>query len=147
MDEDEGNSEKAQNTEKNKRKNKQCLLISAICFIISGIAFTFQLLAYHDILYCHREALGHLYTPVLIVLSFGSIIAILGVSVAQMYILIGEQYPPFATALGTPVLVICSTVHLTPKGIRWLRGWYRAYRGKKEEKEGMEKVSRYEASR
>jgi hypothetical protein len=101
---------------KHRKKHWQCLLISLICFIISAVAFVFQILALHNILFCHKEALGHLYIPVLIVLSFSSTIAILGVILAQITILRGKELPPYATALGTPVLVISSTAHLAYGG-------------------------------
>jgi hypothetical protein len=98
------------------KKHWQCLVISLICFIISGIAFAFQLLAYHDIWYCHKENLAHLYMPVLVVFSFSSVWAIGGVIVGQYHALRGGDAPPHATALGTPVLVLSSTVHLAKGG-------------------------------
>jgi hypothetical protein len=107
---------------RHRKKHWQCLLISLICFIISAVAFVFQILGLHNILFCHKEALGHLYIPVLIVLSFSSIIAILGVILAQITILRGKELPPYATALGTPVLVISSTAHLAYGGRQQKKG-------------------------
>jgi hypothetical protein len=101
---------------KHRKKHWQCLLISLVCFIISAAAFTFQIVAYHDLYYCHREALGHLYTPVLVVFSFSSTIATLGVILDQYRILRGGDAPLHATALGTPVLVLSSTAHLAKGG-------------------------------
>jgi hypothetical protein len=123
-------------------RNKKCFAISAVCFCISVLACSFQILALHAINYCYSEPLMHLYYPVLTLVSLTSTIAILGTCVNQAHVLLNRELPPFATALGTPVLVICATVHLAHIGFEHLQ---QKYSGIGDEQQSISRT--YEASK
>ena len=54
----------------------------------------------------------YLWYPAWGILSLGSVIAMIGVSINQIYGLRNHKLPPFSTALGTPILVFLAFSHL-----------------------------------
>jgi hypothetical protein len=89
-----------------------CLLKTSALLIVVMACDIFQVIAIFAIQHCHHEDLLPLYWPVWTLLGLGSTIAMVGVCINQVYGLLEQELPPFGTALGTPVLVVCAIGHL-----------------------------------
>ena len=95
--------------------------------MLAGAADAVQVLAIIALQHCQHEDLLGLYWPIWTLLGLGTTIAMLGVVINQVYGLREHDLPPFSTALGTPVLVVCSIGHL-------LFTQYGEWRGRKAKK-------------
>jgi hypothetical protein len=94
-----------------KRSAYSCLGWTFSLLAVAAVADAVQVLAIFALQHCHKEPLLGLYWPVWTLLGLGSSIAMLGVLLNQVYGLQEHELPPFGTALGTPVLVVCSVGH------------------------------------
>ncbi|TAQ88544.1 hypothetical protein B7494_g3148 [Chlorociboria aeruginascens] len=65
-----------------------------------------------DLQFCHMEAFAFLYWTFWTTFEVGAVIAMLGITINQSYHLVDKQHPPWAIALGTPVLIITTLGHL-----------------------------------
>ena len=97
--------------EKHHHSAKICCYWAAVLLAVAIAADAIQVLAIIALQHCHHEALLGLYWPVWTLLGLGSSIAMAGVVLSQVYGLQQHELPPFGTALGTPVLVVCSIGH------------------------------------
>jgi hypothetical protein len=95
-----------------KRDAKRCLWKTFGCLVVAIVCDIFQVLAIIALQHCHHEDLLGLYWPLWTLLGLGSTIAMVGVCINQAYGLLEQDLPPFGTALGTPVLVVCAIIHL-----------------------------------
>jgi len=90
---------------------RRCLIISLFCFVLTLAAVIFEVFAALNIEYCDGEDLMMLYWGFWSIIQVGSLIAIFGIALNQWYGLEKKKEPPWATALGTPVLVIAALGH------------------------------------
>jgi hypothetical protein len=97
--------------QKHHQSAKICCCWAAVLLAVAIAADAIQVLAIIALQHCHHEALLGLYWPVWTLLGLGSSIAMAGVVLSQIYGLQQHELPPFGTALGTPVLVVCSIGH------------------------------------
>lgn len=82
--------------------------IVMLCFTISVICVILECFAAFNIQFCDGEDLIQLYWGFWSILQVGSLIAIVGVILQFWIILSGVGTPPWAVALGTPVLVFAA---------------------------------------
>ncbi|KAL7811939.1 hypothetical protein V8C26DRAFT_407638 [Trichoderma gracile] len=82
-----------------------CVLVSAAVVVMEG----FSLLALQ---FCDGENLISLYWSTWTMIQVGSLIAMMGIILAMAHSLRNRRHPPWALALGTPVLVIAGLLHL-----------------------------------
>lgn len=80
-----------------------------LLFSFVVVAVVIQALTIFALQHCIKEDLLGLYWPIWTLLGLGTSIAMLGIVLCQVYALANQEWPPFATALGTPVLVVCSS--------------------------------------
>lgn len=62
--------------------------------------------------FCDGENLISLYWSTWTMIQVGSLIAMMGIILAMAHSLRNRRHPPWALALGTPVLVIAGLLHL-----------------------------------
>jgi len=97
---------------KTHRKNAwNCLGKTSILLVFAVACNTMMVFSILTIQHCHHEVLLGLYWPLWTFLGLGSNIAMAGVLLSQCYGLSCQELPPYGTALGTPVLVVCSIGH------------------------------------
>ncbi|KAM3450318.1 hypothetical protein MY3296_006206 [Beauveria thailandica] len=82
-----------------------CVLSSTVIVIMEAYA----LLALQ---FCDGEDLMSLYWSTWTMIQVGSLIAMVGVILAMVHTLRDKRHPPWALALGTPVLVIAGLLHM-----------------------------------
>ncbi|KAL7784289.1 hypothetical protein V8C37DRAFT_413445 [Trichoderma ceciliae] len=82
-----------------------CVLVSAAVVIMEA----FSLLALQ---FCDGENLISLYWSTWTMIQVGSLIAMMGIILAMAHSWRNRRHPPWALALGTPVLVIAGLLHL-----------------------------------
>ncbi|EGR49671.1 uncharacterized protein TRIREDRAFT_106684 [Trichoderma reesei QM6a] len=82
-----------------------CVLVSAAVVVMEA----FSLLALQ---FCDGENLISLYWSTWTMIQVGSLIAMMGIILAMAHSLRNRRHPPWALALGTPVLVIAGLLHL-----------------------------------
>ncbi|KAL6876285.1 hypothetical protein HDV57DRAFT_158061 [Trichoderma longibrachiatum] len=82
-----------------------CVVVSAAVVVMEG----FSLLALQ---FCDGENLISLYWSTWTMIQVGSLIAMMGIILAMAHSLRNRRHPPWALALGTPVLVIAGLLHL-----------------------------------
>ncbi|OIW34492.1 hypothetical protein CONLIGDRAFT_626506 [Coniochaeta ligniaria NRRL 30616] len=91
---------------------KQCMLVCSIYALISVVAVVFEVFALMALQFCDGEDLMALYWSTWTVMQIGSLIAIFGVLLAVFHTIRGRKHPPWALALGTPVLVVAGLGHI-----------------------------------
>ncbi|KAH8905121.1 hypothetical protein BR93DRAFT_969939 [Coniochaeta sp. PMI_546] len=95
-----------------KRMMKQCMLVCGIYALISVVAVVMEVFALMALQFCDGEDLMALYWSTWTVMQIGSLIAIFGVLLAVFHTIRGRKHPPWALALGTPVLVVAGLGHI-----------------------------------
>src|SRR5450756_26975 len=106
-----------------KKRSWRCIWQTIALIAVAIVANIMQVLAILAFQHCHNEALLGLYWPLWTLLGLGSTIAMFGVVINQIYALRGHEPPPFATALGTPVLVVCAAGYfLYSEYVEWRDG-------------------------
>jgi hypothetical protein len=106
MDEDEINSKEHKENVFRQRRGYFCIVV--LCFLISLVCIIFECFALFNIEFCDGEDLTQMYWGFWSILQVGSLIAIGGVLLQFWIILSGVGTPPWAVALGTPVLVFAA---------------------------------------
>ncbi|KAK1776152.1 hypothetical protein QBC45DRAFT_225328 [Copromyces sp. CBS 386.78] len=94
-----------------RHKMQRCLLICSGYFVLSIIAVVMEVYALLALQFCDGEDLMSLYWSTWTMLQVGSLIAILGIILAAFNAIRGNKNPPWALALGTPVLVVAGIGH------------------------------------
>ncbi|KAK0630142.1 hypothetical protein B0T17DRAFT_589741 [Bombardia bombarda] len=110
-----GDSEAVQGLESGSReyrhRMKRCMLICSIYSGISVVAVVMEVYALMALQFCEGEDLMSLYWSTWAMMQVGALIAILGILLSVFNSLRGNKNPPWALALGTPVLVIAGLGH------------------------------------
>ncbi|KAJ4418137.1 hypothetical protein N0V85_001567 [Neurospora sp. IMI 360204] len=94
-----------------RHKMQRCLLICSGYFVLSITAVVMEVYALLALQFCDGEDLMSLYWSTWTMLQVGSLIAILGIILAAFNAIRGNKNPPWALALGTPVLVVAGIGH------------------------------------
>ncbi|EDO65289.1 hypothetical protein GE21DRAFT_1123 [Neurospora crassa] len=94
-----------------RHKMQRCLLICTGYFLLSIIALVMEVYALLALQFCDGEDLMSLYWSTWTMLQVGSLIAILGIILATFNAIRDRKNPPWALALGTPVLVVAGIGH------------------------------------
>ncbi|CAN8098815.1 unnamed protein product [Discula destructiva] len=82
------------------------LLAILECFVLLALQF------------CDQEPLASLYWSTWTVLQVGAVVAIFGIALHTRHMVKGRRHPPWALALGTPVLVVAGLGHYFQGKIR-----------------------------
>ncbi|KAH8836910.1 hypothetical protein MCOR27_001496 [Pyricularia oryzae] len=90
----------------------RCLYVSASCASVSVVMVVIEVYALLALQFCDGEDLMSLYWATWTMLQFGSVIAIFGIILHMALVLQGHDRPPWALALGTPVLVVAGLGNL-----------------------------------
>lgn len=96
---------------KRQRLIYNCFYKTLIC---GGLALITAILEAFDLLtlqFCDQEPLASLYWSTWTVLQVGAVVAIFGISLHVRHMIKGSRPPPWALALGTPVLVVAGLGH------------------------------------
>ncbi|KXX80086.1 hypothetical protein MMYC01_202854 [Madurella mycetomatis] len=101
-----------------RNRMKKCMLICSIYASVSIIAVIMEVYALMALQFCDGEDLMSLYWSTWTMLQVGSVIAILGILLAVFNSLRGNKNPPWALALGTPVLVVAGIGHAVHGAMR-----------------------------
>ncbi|PHH88753.1 hypothetical protein CDD83_7085 [Cordyceps sp. RAO-2017] len=88
------------------------LLLGAGCISASAALVVMEAFALLALQFCDGEALITLYWSSWTVIQVGSLVAMMGITLGLTHSLRGSKHPPWALALGTPVLVIAGTLHM-----------------------------------
>ncbi|KAK3330151.1 hypothetical protein B0H66DRAFT_47483 [Apodospora peruviana] len=94
-----------------RHKMKKCMLICSIYAAISVVAVVMEVYALMALQFCDGEDLMSLYWSTWAMMQVGSLIAIFGILLSVFNGLRGNKNPPWALALGTPVLVVAGIGH------------------------------------
>ncbi|KAG6119857.1 hypothetical protein E4U13_007210 [Claviceps humidiphila] len=101
------------------------ILLSVACVLMSATVVIIEAFALLALQFCDGEDLMSLYWSTWTMLQVGSLIALLGIVLALLFSHRDRKHPPWALALGTPVLVIAGILHLihdcSKKRIKGLR--------------------------
>lgn len=90
---------------------KRCLIICAVYSCLSVVAVVMEVYALMALQFCDGEDLMSLYWSTWTMLQVGALIAIFGILLSVFNGLRGNKNPPWALALGTPVLVVAGVGH------------------------------------
>lgn len=83
-------------------------LFWGVASLVIAVLEAFVLLALQ---FCDQEPLTSLYWSTWTVLQVGAVVAIFGISLHVRHMIKGRRHPPWALALGTPVLVVAGLGH------------------------------------
>ncbi|KAL2130310.1 hypothetical protein VTI74DRAFT_6636 [Chaetomium olivicolor] len=101
-----------------KNKMRKCMLICSVYAAISVVAVVMEVYALMALQFCDGEDLMPLYWSTWTMMQVGSVIAIFGIMLAMFNSLRGNKNPPWALALGTPVLVVAGIGHAVHGAMR-----------------------------
>lgn len=82
------------------------------CVVVSTVIVVMEVYALLALQFCDGEDLMSLYWSTWMMIQVGSLIAMVGIILAMCHSLKESKHPPWALALGTPVLVIAGVMHL-----------------------------------
>lgn len=88
------------------------ILLCLGCVLVSLVVVIMEAFALLALQFCDGEDLMSLYWSTWTMIQVGSLIAIMGIILALGHSLRNRKHPPWALALGTPVLVIAGVLHL-----------------------------------
>ncbi|KAG5960956.1 hypothetical protein E4U58_004482 [Claviceps cyperi] len=88
------------------------ILLSVACVLMSTTVVIIEAFALLALQFCDGEDLMSLYWSTWTMLQVGSLIALMGIVLALLFSHRDRKHPPWALALGTPVLVIAGLLHL-----------------------------------
>ncbi|OAR02208.1 hypothetical protein LLEC1_01128, partial [Akanthomyces lecanii] len=91
---------------------RTCLGICTVCVLISTVIVVMEVYTLLALQFCDGEDLMSLYWSTWTMIQLGSLIAMVGVILAMVHTLRNKRHPPWALALGTPVLVIAGLLHM-----------------------------------
>ncbi|KAF1730551.1 hypothetical protein CRV24_010014 [Beauveria bassiana] len=89
-----------------------CIGICTGCVLSSTVIVIMEAYALLALQFCDGEDLMSLYWSTWTMIQVGSLIAMVGVILAMVHTLRDKRHPPWALALGTPVLVIAGLLHM-----------------------------------
>ncbi|PTB61728.1 hypothetical protein BBK36DRAFT_1190502 [Trichoderma citrinoviride] len=88
------------------------MLMCLACVLVSAAVVVMEAFALLALQFCDGENLISLYWSTWTMIQVGSLIAMMGIILAMAHSLRNRRHPPWALALGTPVLVIAGLLHL-----------------------------------
>ncbi|EJT73382.1 hypothetical protein GGTG_10223 [Gaeumannomyces tritici R3-111a-1] len=94
------------------RHHKRCLYVTIALASLAVVMSVIEVFALLALQFCDGEDLMALYWATWTMLQFGSVIAIFGIILHIILVLQGQDRPPWALALGTPVLVVAGVGNL-----------------------------------
>ncbi|GAB0137668.1 hypothetical protein EsDP_00005925 [Epichloe bromicola] len=100
------------NTRKRARVLRTYILLCLGCVAVSTAVVIMEAYALLALQFCDGEDLMSLYWSTWTMIQVGSLIAMMGIILALGHTLRNRKHPPWALALGTPVLVIAGLLHL-----------------------------------
>ncbi|KAG6014595.1 hypothetical protein E4U54_005051 [Claviceps lovelessii] len=98
--------------EKRAQALRRYILLSVACVLVSTVVVIMEAFALLALQFCDGEDLMSLYWSTWTMLQVGSLIALAGIVLALLFSHRNRKHPPWALALGTPVLVIAGLLHL-----------------------------------
>ncbi|KAI8240891.1 hypothetical protein K4K57_000293 [Colletotrichum sp. SAR 10_99] len=96
---------------KRKQAIRRCIWFSLGCVCVSLVTVIMEVFTLMALQFCDGEDLMSLYWSTFTMIQVGSLIAVCGVILALVHSLRQRRNPPWALALGTPVLVIAGLFH------------------------------------
>lgn len=90
---------------------RKCFWYCLICAFIAMACAILEVFCILTLQFCDREPLISLYWSTWTVLQVGGVVAIFGISLHIRHMIKGRKHPPWALALGTPVLVVAGLGH------------------------------------
>ncbi|KAK3336004.1 hypothetical protein B0T19DRAFT_25498 [Cercophora scortea] len=94
-----------------RKRMKRCMFICSVYSAVSVVAVVMEVFALLALQFCDGEDLMSLYWSTWTMMQVGALIAIVGILLAVFNGLRGNKNPPWALALGTPVLVVAGIGH------------------------------------
>ncbi|KAK3694081.1 hypothetical protein B0T22DRAFT_60908 [Podospora appendiculata] len=94
-----------------RNRMKRCMYICSVYSAVSVVAVVMEVFALLALQFCDGEDLMSLYWSTWTMMQVGALIAILGILLSVFNGLRGNKNPPWALALGTPVLVVAGLGH------------------------------------
>ncbi|CCF43902.1 hypothetical protein CH063_13470 [Colletotrichum higginsianum] len=104
-------SELPETDAKRKKAIKRCIYFNLFCVCVSLATVIMEVFTLMALQFCDGEDLMSLYWSTFTMIQVGSLIAVCGVILALVHQLRQRKHPPWALALGTPVLVIAGLFH------------------------------------
>ncbi|KAG5973820.1 hypothetical protein E4U55_000266 [Claviceps digitariae] len=98
--------------EKRAKSLRTYILLTVACVLVSTTVVIMEAFALLALQFCDGEDLMSLYWSTWTMLQVGSLIALMGIVLALLFSHRNRKHPPWALALGTPVLVIAGLLHL-----------------------------------
>ncbi|KAF5003619.1 hypothetical protein FDECE_9824 [Fusarium decemcellulare] len=102
----------AHNTGLRTKRVRQSVIMCLGCVSVSTVIVIMEAYCILALQFCDGEDLISLYWSTWTMIQVGSLIAMIGIILALAHTLRGRKHPPWALALGTPVLVIAGFLHL-----------------------------------
>ncbi|KAH6988097.1 hypothetical protein BGZ61DRAFT_474675 [Ilyonectria robusta] len=102
----------AHNSKKRTKRLRQSIFLCLGCVAVSTAIVIMEAYAIMALQFCDGEDLISLYWSTWTMVQVGSLIAMVGIILAMAHSLSDRRHPPWALALGTPVLVIAGFLHL-----------------------------------
>lgn len=96
----------------------RCFYISMVAGFLSLTLVVLECFVLLTLQFCDNEPLSSLYWSVWTVLQVGAVVAIFGITLHVRHMIRGRKNPPWALALGTPVLVVAGLGHYLQGKIR-----------------------------
>lgn len=90
---------------------KHCFWFCLGCGFISLVVVIMEAFVIMALQFCDGEPIVSLYWATWTMLSVGGLIAIWGICLHVRHMITGKKHPPWALALGTPVLVVAGLGH------------------------------------
>ncbi|KND91836.1 hypothetical protein TOPH_03306 [Tolypocladium ophioglossoides CBS 100239] len=111
---------------KRARTLRTYIFLCLACVAVSTVIVVMEAYALLALQFCDGENLMSLYWSTWTMIQVGSLIAMVGIILALLNSLRNRKHPPWALALGTPVLVIAGILHLfhdcTKRRVKKMRG-------------------------
>ncbi|KAK4132599.1 hypothetical protein BT67DRAFT_384971 [Trichocladium antarcticum] len=101
-----------------KKRMRRCMIVCGAYAAVSIVAVVMEVYALLALQFCDGEDLMSLYWSTWTMMQVGSLIAIFGILLSVTNSLRGNQNPPWALALGTPVLVVAGIGHAVHGAMR-----------------------------
>ncbi|KAK3394788.1 hypothetical protein B0H63DRAFT_57951 [Podospora didyma] len=101
-----------------KNRMRKCMCICSLYASISVVSVVMEVFALMALQFCDGEDLMSLYWSTWTMMQVGSLIAIFGILLSVFNGLRGNKNPPWALALGTPVLVVAGLGHAVHGAMR-----------------------------
>lgn len=96
----------------------RCFFISLAAGVVSLVIAILECFILLTLQFCDGEPLASLYWSTWTVLQVGAVVAIFGITLHTRHMIKGRRHPPWALALGTPVLVVAGLGHYFQGKIR-----------------------------